>query len=426
MKDLTTGTQRVQGATAFYRQRQTFLRNWPQARKDLGLGAEWKLVSQLVERCATVTPWAWVQTGTQAEWAAAWGIPERTFKRHLRSLLDRGVIIGEVTPVTAGVRSPKLKAAYEFPVYRLHPEVLAFAICYFDRDRMTCRADVLRKLAYQEPVKCQNQAPEEPYQETVKCQFGTYRLPATPISGGSSKWSEESSPTDEIPDAARGLAEEDDPFGDKYLTAQRSTIVIEVEVLEPKEEPDGVRRRLRRRRRTGERNMVNRWADDDEPPAIGADPDRPTSTGGKTPAATIVVLDAFERAWDAARRDDRLPPRPYSTAKSRVACLGWLKQTFLPGVGGDVELAVAIVELFCEQVAAGVPGWRYAPNPERGSWDLWKHLSPRVETTRQLLIDRGWKSEAEQAEEARRSEVRAAQTQELVHSRQAQATDFRP
>lgn len=419
----TAGTSPTQGA-AFYRQRDTFLNNWRHARLDLGLGPEGKLVARIVKRSIPLNPWTWVQTGTQAEWAAFWKISHPTLKRHLSALRKAGIITVEVSAPPAGFRGYKLKAGYEYPTYRVHPRVIEYVLGYHDRDQKLRPEALLRELSYQEDCKAQSGPAESEYQEPCKGQNDPYSLLDTPFAGESCKWSRGRLKVRPIPVTPTVVDDPSESVDDKYLTAQPSTIVTVVVVPLVEKSSDGVRRRLRRRRQTGEANMVSRWTDDDdEPPAIGQDPDRPTPASGKTPAATVVVLDTFERAWNDARRDDRLPPRPYSTAKSRVACLSWLKQTFLPSVGGDVELATAIVQLFCEQVAAGAPGWKYDPNPERGSWDLWKHLSPRAETTRQLLLDRGWKSSAELAAEARRAEVRASQSKGHAVSRRQQASE---
>jgi hypothetical protein len=178
---------------------------------------------------------------------------------------------------------------------------------------------------------------------------------------------------------------------------------------------------------------VPRWIEDDDPEPIGADPDRPPAQDRRRPATITPVLDAFERSWQAARRDrPQLPPRISSTRRSLDACRGWLKATFLAEhCGGDVELAVAVVELFCEQVAAAAPGWEYRPNPERGVWDPWQHLSPRAEATRQLLLSRGWRPATErdlavQQAEERKRDVERLRSLQRSRREQEQARETPP
>lgn len=406
----------------FYRTRSAFLKHWPEARRALDLGAEYKLVSLFVEHCPTVCPWTWVQTGTQAEWASQWNVSERTFKRHLRILLDKGIVIGEVGQATSGVRSPRLKATFEFPIYRVHPDVIQFAARW---STATCEA------AQSVLDKCQlgmGKLALTEYQDTTfKCQIGTYpstgtypEVPVSKLQRGRLQLRPSPATAGETPSST-------DSIGDKYLPSQQSTIDIDIDMSGVRKEgSDRVRRRLRRRRADRGGSVTRRWTpDDDDPAPIGADPDRPARSGGADRTGiTTPVLDAFDRAWQAARHDDpRLPPRLCSTQRSRTACRSWLKQTFIAQhCGGDVELAIAVVELFCEQVAAKAPGWAYRPNPDRGVWDPWQHLSPRAEATRQLLLDRGWKSAAEREQAALQEADRKVEAAAVQERRQVQLT----
>jgi hypothetical protein len=396
---------------AVYRQRRLFLTNWNDVRLQLGLGPEHRLVATLVDRALLSAPWSWTQIGTQKQWAALWDIPERTFKRHLSTLTSSGVLIGSVEKATSGVRSPKLKDTYEFPVYRLHPLLVEFVL---RQHQLGCPrlSEVVRALENYAESRCQN----GPVGGADKCQNGTYRALATPPEVPIQQMATELPEVPETPASAGDSDSEGAALEDKKLTHQPSPIdiTISTESVTAKHS-DRVRRRLRRRTSNREDQMARRGVpEDDDPTPIGADPEWSSRTSRETrsPAPSKFLLDAFRTSWQAARRDERLPPDPFPTRNSKIAFQAWVNRTFLPSLDGDVEQAVAIIELFCEQVAAGASGWAYQPNPERGVWDLWKHLSPRAESTRQLLIERGWKSEAERELESQIAQRREHHAQE--------------
>lgn len=416
--------ERMQAAE-FYRQRATILKNWPEVRAVLGLGAEHKLVEMFVQRCTPSHPWAWVQIGTQAEWAASWGLSERTFKRHLRLLVDRGVLIGEVTSVTRGVRSPTLKQSFKFPVYRVNPALIEAATGW-PQPVDNSRDNLWNKLALK--------AGGASISPKFKCQFGTYPSSCEQAEGQYCKsfCRYRKVPTQPATTGIEGVGES--PLDNEISKLALNDIDKENRSTDNQEESSNrVRQRLRRRRTDRGDEVVPRWIEDDDPEPIGADPDRPPAQDRRRPATITPVLDAFERSWQAARRDrPQLPPRISSTRRSLDACRGWLKATFLAEhCGGDVELAVAVVELFCEQVAAGAPGWEYRPNPERGVWDPWQHLSPRAEATRQLLLSRGWRPATErdlavQQAEERKRDVERLRSLQRSRREQEQARETPP
>ena len=189
---------------------------------------------------------------------------------------------------------------------------------------------------------------------------------------------------------------------------------------------DRVRRRRRRRTSGSETEVPRRPIDDDEPPAIGADPDRVSSTSSRS-SSIQPVLDSFAREWDAARRGQsthlpaNLPDRVFGPRNDRIACMAWLKGTFLPDVaGGDPDLATEIFRAFCQRVVRGEQGWAYRPNPAKGTWSIWQHLSPRAEQARQLVVRDGWKSADELAAQETAEQERQALVEQVRDRRDRQ------
>jgi hypothetical protein len=253
---------------------------------------------------------------------------------------------------------------------------------------------------------------------TVNHQFDGYTIPAEYPSEGTYKLHTD---PELIPDTHTDTGVEDTSTNQSTNGASRAhdlSIYIDTNISTSQDNtPDIVRQRLRRRTAKPKENpMKRRPPDDDVPTVFGADPDKPSSSdsrpGSGTPASK--ALAHFDESWHAHSHNNSLgaeyPRKPWGTVKSRVACISWIKGTLLPDHDEDEELVHAIIDHFCAQVAAQSPGWAYKPNPEKGVWDLWRHLSPRVAQTRASLVKSGWISQADkdravQAEAARAGRV---------------------
>ena len=380
----------------FYQRRRSVLRNLPAVKAHLGLGPEYKLLVLFVERCTPTRPWMWVQMRTQADWAFRWGLNYRTLKRHLRTLQERGLISAELLP---NMQPKNAKKKYLLPVYSIDPIMLNFIENY---DEMWTPDTTILSLTGK-PVKGQivpyTTSPEYPSEGTYKLHTDSELIPDTHTDTGV-----EGTGTNQSTNGAsraHGL--------NIYIDTNISTNQCDT--------PDIVRQRLRRRTaKPMENQMKRRPPEDDVPTVFGADPDKPTSSesrpGSGTPASKL--LAHFDESWHAHSHNNSLgaeyPRKPWGTVKSRVACISWIKGTLLPDHDEDEELVHAIIDHFCAQVAAQSPGWAYKPNPEKGVWDLWRHLSPRVAQTRSSLVKSGWISQADkdlavQAEAARAGQV---------------------
>ena len=102
--------------------------------------------------------------------------------------------------------------------------------------------------------------------------------------------------------------------------------------------------------------------------------------------------------------------------------MAWLKGTFMPDVaGGDPDLATEIFRTFCQRVVRGEQGWAYRPNPAKGTWSIWRHLSPRAEQARQLVVRDGWKTADEKAAQVAAEQERDALVEQVMQRRDQQA-----
>lgn len=380
----------------FYQRRRSVLRNLPVVKSHLGLGPEYKLLVLFVERCTPTRPWMWVQSHTQEHWAGLWGLSRPTLQRHLHALKEHGLISAELLP---DMQPKNAKKKYLLPVYSIDPIMLNFIENY--NDMWTPKDSILR--LNEMPVKPQFEA------YTTHAEYpsqGTYKLHTDP---------------ELIPDTHTDTGVEGtdtNQFTNGASRAHDLSIYIDTNVdIHTHMPTDIVRRRLRRRTaKPKDHTMRRRPPEDDVPTVFGADPDKPASSdsrpGSGTPASK--ALAHFDESWHAHSHNNSLgaeyPRKPWGTVKSRVACISWIKGTLLPDHDEDEELVHAIIDHFCAQVAAQSPGWAYKPNPEKGVWDLWRHLSPRVSQTRASLVKSGWVSQADkdravQAEAARAGRV---------------------
>lgn len=141
---------------------------------------------------------------------------------------------------------------------------------------------------------------------------------------------------------------------------------------------------------------INRFIEDDDPPAIGADPDRVRDEPTAKKEPTTLLLDHFESEWERARQADpdlarRAPMRVYPRGK-KPAILSWIKKEFLRDY--ELEHAKAIVTWFIDQLLDGRRGWAYAPADAGSTWSIWGHLSARIDRTVADMETSGWETEA--------------------------------
>jgi hypothetical protein len=72
----------------------------------------------IADRCRADDPWAWVQLTTRIEWAECWGMDDRTLRRTLTSLQEKGALtmVKETNPVGAWApgRYPVARVSEQF------------------------------------------------------------------------------------------------------------------------------------------------------------------------------------------------------------------------------------------------------------------------------------------------------------------------
>ena len=303
----------------FYYRRRRFIDNLNLAADFLGVGKERVLLAEIARRSAPTEPFAWTVLGTQEEWATAWGMSERTLKRHLSALRAAGLLTGEVRPSKA-VRGRRQRG-FEHPVLSIPEQVVE---------------EVAR---WSEPG----------FWPTLrKCQNGTYSLGGNDLPNLAE--------TAQMP--ATATAGSTDVTGVTSPPISNSSSNNEIPT-------NGVGRRLRRRERTS----MRKWDDDGyDPPMIGADPDRPKSSDAKT-SPTVEADRLFDVEWAAMLRQYpslsmRLPGHPWN-AGPKVAYRAWLKKEFLPALDGDLDRAARVFRAFCADLASGreflpgdMPGFR--------------------------------------------------------------------
>lgn len=272
----------------------------------LGVGKERVLLAEIARRSSPREPFSWTVLGTQEDWATAWGMSERTLKRHLAALRRAGLLTAEVR-VSASVRGRRQRQ-FEHPVLSIPEKVVE---------------EVSR---WSEPG----------FWPTLrKCHFGTYSR-----DGGTAQ---DDGQAAGMPDAARDVAALVTDVTQPPSNSSSSTKEIPT---------NGVGRRLRRRERTDVRN----WDDEGyDPPMIGADPDRPKPVPKSTP--TVEAERLFDEEWSAMLRQYpsltlRLPARPWNSGQ-KVVYRAWLKKEFLPALDGDLDRAKHVFRAFCADIASG-------------------------------------------------------------------------
>lgn len=348
-------------------QRKSFKRYWLRdAQAVLGLApSAHRIIYTLASESSTGTPFEWTQQWTQEEWARNWNVPERSFRRSLKDLREARILLREGT----GHRGTR---------YVIHPTV----VTAFARQEYGQLGSFCRKSAEENPA----------------IWYGKSGHFDPPTSGGKSSPNEYLTTVE--PSVTKDLGYSESfrtrPRAGRSISNRSSKGKSDPVGLVPVEPGDGAAAAC-----NPEGNEMARWNPDhdDVPVVLGKDPSSPPpapASGRRSP--TTVVLDTFQREWEAARRESNLGPeyplRVWSVGRTgKPAASGWISNTFLPSLDGDVELACALVALFARLVAQGRPGFGY--DPRRNGHPLWSHLSKRQGKALAELRSQGWRPEAE-------------------------------
>lgn len=382
MKDITLFEDSQEGRNSFGRLRRSALRNLTKISRDNDLNltmGEVRFLTAFLTRTTFKLPWSWVQTGTQDEWAKDWGMSVNSLKKWLRSLREKEILLVTVAGVERDVLRGKRWQEHEFPVWTLNPVFMELVADQHHHELWKARMESGGELeAYATAFRMAFEGQSEPmFKATVKCLNSTYSSDFTRV------------PT--LRQKPESLGNTGDTQGDTCVL-DIDTIIIDTDTSE--EGSDRVRRRHRRHRRSRVDRMRRMSHMDDEPPALGADPEAPApSENAKRVSPTTEISLHFADEWNKTRwRADvttKLPVMPWADG-SKVAFMSWVKKSFLPDHDGDVELCKAMITAFCEQPAATHAASKRAP---------WRKFAGMQTKMRQKAYKNGYRTEAEKAKE---------------------------
>jgi len=121
---------------------------------------------------------------------------------------------------------------------------------------------------------------------------------------------------------------------------------------------------------------------DDGPPVLGQDPDRKVVTAGRRPTTPASkISEHFVESWDRMRMqcrdhfEGKYPRMPYYNGH-KGEFMGWIKNDFLPSLDGDLDLAKALIDKFCDQ---------YPSNTHTGNRQPFRELQSKQHVYEKLL-----------------------------------------
>lgn len=356
-------------------------------RNDLNITTgEARFLTLMANSCSFSMPWTWVQRGTQDEWADDWGLSVNSLKKWLRSLREKGILLVTTSTVDRGIRG-KVKDENAFPVWMINPVFIELVSDEYRHELWLSEGEAETELSrfsatFEAHFLTHSEAHFWP---AVKCLSDTYTSKLSriqkPSSGGE---------TLEIAGEA----------GD-------CTCVLDTSPINRNSSNEVVEGRANRVRRHRRRKLTTREARVDDhamlPSMIfGEDPDAPEEPSPtqrkKTPASQIA--DHFAVEWDnalarAGQQRWNMPATPWSDG-SKVAFLSWVKRSFLPDHGDDIELCKQMVTAFCHQP------WTATRAP-------WRVLSGNQTKLRKKVHQQGFRTgeevDQESREEARRQQA---------------------
>ena len=274
---------------------------------------EKQFLAELCDQFSNKMPWAWVQRGTQEEWAYDFAMPVSTFKRTLKRLRERNIILGGMGSLPY---RPKWAEGIEYPIWILNPVLIEQVANAGNMKYWNVDSEHLARFA---SLLSQDETYGGSFWSAVKSHWGTYSLASAEI------------PKPVIKTQSLDIAQES---ADCPCVVDTRTIYV----VNSRSNPlTTVGRRLRRRRTEDRRTM----------PVLGEDPD-PEPEPEKSDLSPVEEVEShFQKQWTAAAfKTPGLPPVPW--AGNRNAFRGWVKKTLLPDQNHDIQLIKDMITQFCE------------------------------------------------------------------------------
>lgn len=172
-----------------------------------------------------------------------------------------------------------------------------------------------------------------------------------------------------------------------------------------------------------QRSQVRYQPEVDKTPVLGSDPSGEEVLPGellrkskesfdkvrpRKVTSAFAVMEHFEHAYADARRGTALPPYVWENGQRR-AFMGWVKNTYLPSLDGDVDLAKAMIDYFLA----------HPIQPLTNKRAIWRQLSTSQDKIRVFLRNSGYRTaEEEEQHQVRLRKAEERERRQEEHSRQ--------
>lgn len=394
-------TRQAHERARFSKTRKAFQSNLRKVNKQENLGLtrpEMEVLQQIATRSSIHLPWAWVQTGTQEEWAEDWAMGTSTLKRVLKGLREKGALLGATAAVEKGLRGKRHKGNL-YPVWTISPVLLEIVAGSWSMSHWSVDPkQELKRFQKHFSDTFESETYDPIWHMSVSLSCGTYTPGVSPTPRPGQK------PQNPVP--ARDVVSYQERYDNPPL------YVIDV-VGSRTCKGSTIGGRLRRRARRSRQALDTHERVIHMTPTLGEDPDKPEPDPRKK-SPTTEIADHFRAEWINARTSRtaeggiwQVGATPWADG-SKVAFLSWVKKTFLPDHDNDVDLCKAMITEFCKQPYSYHKASQRAP---------WRRFAGQQTKMRQKAAQAGHLTSAEQAareeEQARHARAKAKRRKAL-------------